>query len=348
MTDRLRVVLLGYGFAGAWIHDPLISSVEELEVVAVVTTSEERRDLALSRHPKARVFSAADEALESSKADIAVVATPNRHHVELTNRSFEAGLAVVVDKPLANNAPEARTLLDQAARGGKTLAVFQNRRWDGDYLTLRRLVEENRIGPVHRLISRFDRWVPRALANWRDDPPEIGGGLLLDLGSHLVDQAIQVLGPVASVYCELDTLSRNRRSDDSVFVALQHDSGSISHLYASALEGQPSLRFHLTGLNGSYVKHGKEIQEERLLQGDKVVPGETGMEPAHSWGSLFRGADAVTVPTIPGDWSAFYRQLVAHLVEGEPNPVEGDEAWEVLRILDAARLSAMEGRVVTT
>lgn len=342
----LRVLLFGYGFAGAWIHDPLMRAVPGLAISAVVTSSPERQQLARSRDPDVQVFSTAEEALGATEADVAVVATPNRHHVELTLASMKSGMAVVVDKPLANNAGDARLLTDEAERLGKTLAVFQNRRWDGDFLTVTKLVEAGRLGPVHRLTSRFDRWVPDPDPNWRDDEPEAGGGLLLDLGSHLVDQAIQLLGPVASVYCELKTLTPGRRSEDDVFISLEHDSGATSHLYAGSVEGRPATRFHVSGSKGAYVKEGKDIQEERLLAGAAVMPGQAGEEPPQRWGSIFRGPEVESVETITGDWSSFYRRLVAHLTEGAANPVTGEEACEVLGVLDAARASARNGTVV--
>lgn len=255
-------------------------------------------------------------------------------------------MAVVVDKPLANNATQARRLVAEADRLGGSLSVFHNRRWDGDYLTVTRLEAEGSLGRIHRLISRFDRWVPEPAAGWRDESPDVGGGLLLDLGSHLVDQATGLLGPVASVYAELATLIPHRRSEDDVFISLQHEEGAVSHLYACAAEGMPSTRFHVSGSEGAYVKSGKDIQEVRLLSGATPVAGETGAEPAEMWGRVHRGDASELVPTIPGDWSTFYRQLVTHLRGDAPAPVPASEAIRVMEVLDAARTSAVEGVVV--
>jgi len=345
-VSRLRVLILGYGFAGAWIHDPVIRSVPELVVTGVVTSDPKRRRLAESRHPGVTVFSTPEDAFEKAEADVAVVATPNHRHVELTLAAFEAGMDVVVDKPLASTAGECDRLVEESRRQGRSLAVFHNRRWDGDYLTIKRLVDEGRLGAVHRLTSRFDRWLPNPSPGWRDTTPEQGGGLLLDLGSHLVDQAIRLLGPVSRVYAELRTLHPSRQSDDDMFVALTHSSGATSHLYAGSHEGDPSLRFRVSGSEGTYLKRGKDVQEERLLAGVLPVPGETGVEPREAWGRIFRGEDSEEVETVPGDWSAFYRDLVAHLTEGASLPVSGTEAREVLTVLDAARSSDLSGEVV--
>jgi scyllo-inositol 2-dehydrogenase (NADP+) len=343
----LRVLIFGYGFAGAWIHDPLIRSVPELEVAAVVTSNQERQQLARTRHPEIKVFGSPDDALREVEADIAVVASPNRYHVELALGSIERGMAVVIDKPVANNASETRYLIEQATRSGRTLTVFHNRRWDGDYLTVRELMAQGRLGEIHTLTSRFDRWVPDPKMGWRDESPDSGGGLLLDLGSHLVDQAIRALGPVHSVYADLQTLHPERRSDDWMFVSLLHLSGAHSHLHASALEGYPSLRYHISGSEGSFVKHGKDIQEERLLAGTIPSPGETGNEPRDMWGRIHRGEQVESVETIPGDWSAFYRLLVAHLTDRGPIPVAPNEVLEVMTVLDAARESAVNGSVIS-
>jgi predicted dehydrogenase len=340
------VLILGYGFAGAWIHDPLIQSVPGLTVRGVVTSDPERRNLAKSRHPGSSVFPNSDAAFEAADADIAVVATPNQHHVPLTLTAFEAGMDVVVDKPLASTAEDCDILIRAGERLGRSLSVFHNRRWDGDYLTVSKLVGEGRLGMVHRMTSRFDRWVPKPSLGWRDAAPEDGGGLLLDLGSHLVDQAIRLLGPVSRVYSELRTLHERRQSEDDVFIALTHMSGASSHLYAGSQEGDPSLRFRVSGSEGTYLKRGKDIQETLLLAGSVVIPSETGVEPSDSWGKLIRGDDSEAVETLPGDWATFYRALFTHITGATPPPVSGAEAREVAAILDAARASDRRGEVV--
>lgn len=344
----IRVLVFGYGFAGAWIHDPLIRSVPGLEISGVVTTSPRRQHLARTRHPGVEIYETPDEALARSDASLAVVATPNRYHVELSMAALDRGMAVVVDKPLAPNARDARSITEEAERLGQTLAVFHNRRWDGDFLTLTKLHEEGRLGEIYRLTSRFDRWLPDPSPGWRDEESATGGGLLLDLGSHLVDQAIRLLGPVESVFCQLATLQPGRVSEDTVFIALEHRSGSVSHLHAGALEGRPDERFHVSGSEGAYVKHGKDVQEARLLAGELAVPGETGRESEDLWGRIHRGTESEAVETIPGDWSEFYRRLLEHLEHGAPNPVGGEEASEVIGILDVARASAANHVVIST
>lgn len=345
-STPLRVLLLGYGFAGGWIHDPLLRATEGLTVAGVVTGDDERAALARSRTPDVEVFATAADALSTDAFDVAVVAAPNAAHLELGTAAIERGLAVVVDKPLAPTAATARLLAARARDAGVSLTTFHNRRWDGDIRTVARLIDDGALGDVHRFTSRFDRWVPEAGAGWRNDGAASGGGILLDLGSHLVDQALLLFGPVATVYAELATRRAGLRSDDDVFLALHHASGVTSHLHASAVEPEPSLRLQVSGSRAGYVKRGVDVQEERLLAGGLPVPGHSGVEPADRWGTLHRGDEATAVETVPGDWTAFYRQLVAHLRDGLQPPVPADEAVAVIDVLDAARHSADTGAVV--
>ena len=198
----------------------------------------------------------ADELFDGAdRLDLVVVATPNRTHVELARRALEAGLPVVVDKPLAPTAAEARELAALAEARGLLLAPFQNRRWDNDFLTLRSLLAEDALGEVYRFESRFERWRPRPKGGWREsgDPEEVGG-LLYDLGSHLVDQALTLFGPAASVYAESDVRRAGAGADDDTFIALTHDNGVRSHLWMSATAAQLGPRFRVLGSRAAYVK----------------------------------------------------------------------------------------------
>ena len=203
---EFRVGLIGYGLAGAVFHAPLISATPGLSLTAIVTANEARRAQAARDHPQARLLPDADSLWRSaSELDLVVVASPNRTHAPLALAAVGAGLAVVVDKPLAATTGDARRLIDAARDRGTLLTVFQNRRWDGDFLTLRRLLAEGSLGAVMRFESRFERWRPTVKAGWRMlGAPEDAGGLLFDLGSHLIDQALVLFGPVTHVYAELD------------------------------------------------------------------------------------------------------------------------------------------------
>ena len=227
-----------------------------------------------------------------------MIATPNKSHLPLGLAALEAGLAVVVDKPLALNAAEARSLVDAAAERGLMLTAFQNRRWDGDFLTLRRLLGANELGRVHRFESRFERWRPQLGDGWRERTPAAeGGGLLLDLGSHLVDQAVQLFGPVRELYAEVDARHEGAVADDDVFLALEHESGVRSHLWASVLAADPGPRFRVLGDRAAFVKHGLDVQEEALRAGRSPTERGLGRGAARALGparhrrGAARGAD---------------------------------------------------------
>jgi predicted dehydrogenase len=345
MSRPLRALLVGYGFAGGWIHDPLIRATPGIEVGGIVTTDPERRALATRRHGDVAFFDDVDAAF-AADVDVVVLAVPNDLHLTLATRALHLGRAVVVDKPVAPTADEARQLAAEAERSDGTLAVFHNRRWDGDFLTVTDVVRRGDLGTIHRFESRFDRWTPDSPYNWRDGAPGAGGGVMLDLGSHLVDQALQLLGPARTVYAELGRSDPRRQSDDRFFISLGHTNGAVSHLFGDAVEGSPALRFHVSGSHGAYVKHGKDIQEERLFTDEVPVPGQSGVEPPERWGEIRRGDDVEPVVTRSGDWTRFYAELVAHVHDSAPLPVTVDEAIDVATVLDAARRSADERTVV--
>jgi predicted dehydrogenase len=344
----IRVALLGYGLAGAVFHAPLIAAVDGLELVAIVTRDEERRSRARREHPDAELLSSPEEVWErAADLDLVVVAAVNRAHVPLARSSIEAGLAVVVDKPIAASAEEGLALVLEARKRGVLLTVFQNRRWDGDFLTLHGLLAEGDLGEVARFESRFERWRPELSAGWRESgDPRDAGGLLYDLGSHLVDQALFLFGPAVQVYAELDGRRAGAQTDDDTFVALEHESGARSHLWMSAVAAQAGPRFRVLGSRAAYVKYGLDVQEEQLRSGRRPSDPGWGREPEDRWGTLGSGDRLERVPTVGGAYQRFYEGVLAALCEGAPPPVDPEAVVAGLEVLDAARASARERRLV--
>jgi predicted dehydrogenase len=345
----LRVALVGYGPAGSFFHAPLIAATPGLVLDTIVTGSEERRAQARAEHPGVRFADTAEELWSGAAPDLVVLASPNRTHVPLATAALEAGLPVVVDKPLAGTAEEARKLAALADSRGLLLTVFQNRRWDSDFLTLRALLADGALGDVHRFESRFERWRPHLKGGWREsgDPAEIGG-LLYDLGSHLVDQALTLFGPARSVYAESDVLRPGAAADDDSFVAIRHTSGVRSHLWMSATTARLGPRFRVLGSAGGFVTHGLDPQEAALREG--LRPGEGaawGAEPESAWGTVGTDEPGRPVPSLPGDYPAFYAAVEAALRGGTAPPVTALEAAAALEVLEAARRSAATGQVET-
>jgi scyllo-inositol 2-dehydrogenase (NADP+) len=339
MRSPAQVALLGYGLAGSVFHAPFIATTPGLRLAVVVTRNEERRAQALREHPDVVLLGTADEVWgRAAEIDLVVVATPNSSHAPLAHAALDAGLAVVVDKPFALTAAEGRAVVEAARVRGLMLTVFQNRRWDGDFLTLRRLLDEGRLGRVHRFESRFERWRPRPSGGWRERGGAAeAGGLLYDLGSHLVDQALQLFGGVSNVYAELDVRREGAAVDDDDFLALEHESGVRSHLWMSALAADQAPRFRVLGDRAAFVKHGLDAQEAALRAGRS--PGEPGWgeEPRDLWGRLVVDGEAQEVRTEPGSYGSFYAAVERTLRESASPPVDPSDAVAALEILDAAR-----------
>jgi predicted dehydrogenase len=348
-VGEIRIALVGYGLAGSAFHAPFIATTPGLRLAAVVTSNPERARRAREEHPGVRVLDTAGELWEHAPAlDLVVVASPNRTHVPLARAALDAGVAVVVDKPLAPTAAEGRRLVEEARSRGLPLTVFQNRRWDGDFLTVGRLLAEGALGEVYRFESRFERWRPTPKPGWRErGAPEEAGGALYDLGSHLIDQARVLFGPVARVYAELDRRRPGVEVDDDVFVALAHASGVRSHLWMGAVAAHPGPRMRVLGSRAAYTKTAPDVQEE-ALRGGGARPDEPGWgeEPRERWGLLGAGEESRPVPTERGSYGSFYAGMVAALREGVPPPVDPEDAVAVLEIIEAARRSAAAGEVV--
>jgi scyllo-inositol 2-dehydrogenase (NADP+) len=340
MASELRVGIAGYGLAGSVFHAPLIAATPGLRIAAIVTTNPERRERAAREHPEARVVGALDEML--GQVDLVVVATPNIDHAPAARAALAAGADVVVDKPLAVTAAEGGELVAEAERAGRLLTVFQNRRWDGDFLTVRRLMGEGALGTVTRFESRFERWRPQvAPGAWRErGNPREGGGLLLDLGSHLVDQARLLFGHPRSVYAEVERRRDGAAADDDVFIALGHENGVRSHLWASAVAPHLGPRFRVLGLEAAYVKDGLDPQEDALAGGARPGDSDWGREPQDRWGRLWAGESQRPVETEPGAYETLYAGVAAAIREGAPPPVDPADSVAALEVLEAAARSA--------
>ncbi len=341
----LRVALLGFGLAGRVFHAPVLAAVPGLAVALAVTADPDRAAQARADVPDAEVLPSADAVWRrAAEVDLVVVATPHRTHVPLGLAAVRAGLPVVVDKPLARSAAEGAPLVSAAADAGVLLSVYQNRRWDADARTARRLLAEGAVGAPLRLETRFERWRPQVGSGWRESGgAEEGAGLLLDLGSHQVDLARSLLGPVVRVYAELDVRRPGATAEDDVLLALTHAGGARSTHWLSATAAHAGPRLRLLGSAGAYVHPDLDGQEGALRAG--VGPGSGwGEVPPERWGRLGAGIDAAPVRPDPGDYRLFYAGVQDALRDAGPPPVDPRDALAALRVLDAARVSAREGR----
>jgi scyllo-inositol 2-dehydrogenase (NADP+) len=334
----VRVGIAGYGLAGSVFHAPLIEAVDGLEVAAVMTRSPERAGQARAAHAGVRVVDSIEAVMED--VDVLVVATPNSSHAEIALAGIRRGLFVVVDKPIAVTADDARRIAEAA---GDRVTVFHNRRWDGDFLTVQRLLREGALGPITRFESRFERFRPEIKEGWREHgDPSLGGGVLLDLGPHLVDQALQLFGPVESVYGEVRTRRPGALVDDDAFIALTHARGEISHLWMSAIAPLHGPRFRVSGMQAGFASDGLDVQEPQLRDG--MRPGDPRFgEGGSGWVGADAGGTGTTVPLERGNYVAFYEGVRDWANGAAPPPVEPGDGVRVLEVLEEARASSPGG-----
>ena len=349
MSEPVRIGVVGYGLGGRAFHAPLISSAPQCALVGVVTTNAERRAQLAEDHPGVPALDDLQSLVDAGAEAVSISSTTGTHS-ELTDAALDLGLHVVCDKPLAIDAASAAASIARSEEAGRLLTAYQNRRWDSDFLTVRRLLDEGVLGEVYRFESRFERWAPGApRAWWRAElPTEQGGGLRLDLMTHLLDQAMQLFGAVASVYAEIAVRRRESVAEDDVSVLVTHVNGVSSQLFANTMSGDVSRRFRVSGTSGAYVVGGVDGQEDALRSG--LTPASLGdswgVEPETAWGRIARGEELTVVPTERGRWDTFYPAF-ARAVRGEgPLPVDPRSALEVLVVLDAILVSARERRVV--
>jgi len=338
MSDAVKFGLVGYGAGGRIFHAPLIASAANVEFLGVVTTNAERRQELAEQRPGVAPFDSI-AALAAAGAEAVSISTPVTTHADLALEAISHGLHVVVDKPFTLTADRAREVVAAAKDRGVLLSVYQNRRFDSDFRTLRRLIDDGQFGTVRRFESRFERWAPERR------PGAAGGGTLLDFGSHLVDQALMLNGPAVRAYAEV---RGSGELDDDFFLALHHVNGVESHLWGSWRQGAPGPRYRVAGTTGTFVVAGVDGQEDALKAGRSPAElgDEWGVEPEESWGRIFRGDEGTPVRSERGRWDLYYPAFAAAVRGAGPVPVDPADVVRNMTVLDAARESARSGQAV--
>lgn len=338
----MRIGVVGYGTGGRHFHVPFIEAAAGVSLAGVVaraprTVAAVRADL-----PDTPIYPSLTDLLEAG-VDAVTITTPPHTRRELVLEAIAAGVHVIADKPFAPSAQAGRELEQAAKSQGVILGVFHNRRWDADVQTLRKVLADERLGQLWRLHSRMDL----------DDPDtlEFGptGGLLRDLGSHLVDQVLWLLGPAVSVDAQLDVQDLpGGRTDVGFVLTLRHQSGVYSHLSASKMNRLATREFRAYGTAGSYVCVSSDVQAQWIFAGRRPAHDLTGWgyEPTEHWGTLSTEEGKQCVPSEQGCYHAYYEDFAHALRTGDQPPVTAEEAIATLVVLDAARQSAEEGRTV--
>lgn len=336
----IGVALIGFGLAGEVFHAPLIAAEPRLALRAVVSSKAE----AIARAGLVHSTSV-DAVLDDPAISLVVVATPNDTHAALAARALEAGKHVVIDKPLATDAGAALALIDLAQRSGRKFSVFHNRRWDSDFLTVRSLLAERRLGDISYFEAAWDRHRPQVGQHWKEAATP-GAGVLADLGPHLIDQALLLFGWPDAIDTTVLRQRAGARSDDLFDIRLAYGS-MLVRLGGSMLIAAARPRFQIHGSAGSYVKFGLDGQQAQLKAG--LVPGDPdyGSEPPSSYGQLTTiGAGTLPEASSKGAWGTFYRQMAAAIDERAPVPVEPGDALAGIQIMAMAHDGAAQGRVI--
>ncbi|PUE50547.1 oxidoreductase [Limnohabitans sp. 2KL-1] len=348
MTAFLNVGLLGYGYASATFHAPLIAAVPGLQLAAVASR---RPGDVLAHWPDTPVCETPEALIARPDIDLVVIATPNDTHAPLAAQALAAGKHVVVDKPFTLNAAEARHLIALAEQHQRVLSVFHNRRWDGDFLTLQALLQSGELGRVTHVESHFDRYRPVVRQRWRESGNP-GSGLWYDLGPHLLDQALQLFGQPQSLWLDLACQRDGAQADDWFHAVLRYDSLRVV-LHASALTARVAPRFVVHGTNGSCVKWGLDTQEDALKAGLRPDLTDTatdwGLDPQPLHLTLSDSAQQLTErqqPCLRGDYPQYYARVRDAVLHGSANPVPAQEALQVMALIELGLQSAAHGRVM--
>ncbi|HEY2466612.1 MAG TPA: Gfo/Idh/MocA family oxidoreductase [Terracidiphilus sp.] len=339
----VRVGLVGFGMAGRVFHAPLISSVEGLELAAVV---ERTSDKAAERYPGITTYRSFEELLADASIRLVVVATPNTTHFPIAMQALEAAKNVVVDKPVAMASSEIAQLAELAGGIGLHLFPFHNRRFDSDFRTIQKVIGDHSLGRLVHFESNFDRWRPGLSTRaWKEDTDQ--GGILLDLGTHVVDEALMLFGLPAAVGAEVSRERDGDGANDSFTIRLHYLTGFSVTLGANCLSTLARPRVHLRGTRGNYWKWGLDSQEEALNQITKITDPDWGKEPAEKWGTLSIDVDGKVetrpVPSGVGDYRQYY-EAVRDVLTGKSDraPATPAEAWRTARVLEWAKQSSDE------
>jgi scyllo-inositol 2-dehydrogenase (NADP+) len=338
----VRVGLVGFGLAGQSFHAPIIRSVPGLELACILDRS---GSVAQQKYPDVRIARTLEDLLADEQIRLCVIATPNASHFDLSQRCLLAGRDVVIDKPFATNSSDALQLVELAEKNGRLLTVYQNRRLDGDFLTVRKLLASDTLGRVVAYTSHYDRFRPTPKANaWRERP-EPGSGILFDLGAHLFDQALVLFGTPRRISASVFSERKGSQVDDAFDVRFEY-AEMRAYLHASMMACAPGPRFVLHGTKGSFVKYGMDPQEAILRRGDPPGGPHWGEEPESDWGTLARpdGDSRITekIRTEDGDYRQFYANVRDAITEGKPLAVPPREALRNIRAIELVQQSSRE------
>lgn len=335
-----RAAVIGYGYGGRSFHSYLISLTPGLVLQGVASSDPAKREQIVREHG-CKAYRTVEEVLADPAVDLVVLATPNDLHAPLAIRAMEAGKHVVTDKPMCVTLAEADQMVATAERTGRLLSIFQNRRWDGDFLTVQKLIAEGQLGQVRWVEMAWQRWgAPRG---WRGAAAQ-GGGRLYDLGAHLLDQLLQLFPqPITGVYCRTHYDFPERDVESHALLTVHFADGATGVCDLSSMSAIPKPRFHLFGDKGTFIKYGLDPQEDAMRAGQI----DAAVEPVELYGKFHDGATETVIPTRPGRWRSYYENIRDALTGTAELAVKPQEVRRVMAVFDAAVRSARSGQVMT-
>jgi len=334
----LKVGVIGCGYSAKTFHIPLINASDSFQLVAI---SSSQKDAVASEYPQATIFETAQDLISSADVDLVVITAPNDAHYPIAKQCLENGLNVVVEKPMVTTSIEAQELIEIARERSLLLSVFHNRRWDGDFLTVKKLLDQAVVGDVRLFESHFERFRPVVRQRWREQAG-LGSGIWFDLGSHLVDQAVSLFGLPDALTARCLPLREGSETTDYFHVLLHYQNLEVV-LHASCFSAAPNNRFRLEGTKGSYIKYGLDPQEPQLKNGMTPNDRGYGVEDTQDHGRLYFESSSELIKTEQGCYQKYYAEICEAIESGTDNPVDPEDAVEVLKILELAEKSSVNG-----
>ena len=340
----LSVLVMGFGYAAKTFHVPFLQAMDAYSIAGVVSSVPAKVQGVL---PGVSVYNSFEQAIADDNFDLVVITTPNHLHAEQAEAVLRAGCHVLVEKPFTLSSERAEQLVALAAQLNKQLCVFHNRRFDGDFLTLKQLIAEQAVGDIKRLESRFDRFRPTPRKRWRENAGP-GSGIFWDLGPHLIDQVVQLFGMPQQVSADIRILRDGGESDDAFEVTLHYAAITVK-VGSSPFEAGPTLRYALQGTKGSYRKYHLDPQEDQLKAGMSFDEPEWSVAPAPQHGTLYLEDESKLVATINGGYTTFYRQLAMALETNNAKmlPASGQSVVAVIRLIELARLASEQQQTLS-
>lgn len=342
---KIKVGIVGYGLSGATFHAPLLSVLEEFEIAKVVSSNKEKVQQDLK---DAVVVSSLEEVLEDTAIDLVVITTPSGLHYEMAKQSLMAGKHVILEKPMVIETWEAEELISIAEEKKLLLSVYHNRRWDNDYLTVSKLINDGVLGEINTYQVHFDRFRPAVRDRWREKQGP-GSGMLYDLGSHLIDQALHLFGRPQFVMADVFAQRENAETDDYFHIILGYEKLRVI-LHSGSIVPINGPRFQVHGSKGSFIKYGLDGQEAALKEGKKPLDNSWGADDPQFYGQLVtiegETEEHKTIETLHGSYVSYYKKMAKSIIEGETAPVTANEGLSVIKIIDAAFKSSKEKKAV--